>query len=137
MADSISRNYMQIFRELAPEADRQPTEIPTALKVRITKPSYCLSGRGCYQLHSGQPSKEFAEDMRIAQNSFILFCNALKLPPLPTTERVLILYVAVITASVPDNHQILRSSHMPSSFDVWVARPSSEGRMAGTSATGL
>ncbi len=36
VADSISRNQMQVFRGAAPHADNLPTPIPSALKVLLT-----------------------------------------------------------------------------------------------------
>lgn len=50
VADSISRNSMQVFRRLAPLADGNPTAIPPVLQQLLspaTRTGYCPLGGHC------------------------------------------------------------------------------------------
>ncbi len=83
VADSISRNQMQVFREAAPHAvcQRQSHRHLRFSSRWTTMPGHCPPGRGCCGPRQRQSSKELTEVIQCSSK-----CLYPVLPSTPTTS---------------------------------------------------
>ena len=115
IADSLSRNFMQVFQQLTPKANPYPTPIPGALKELLcwtTTTGCCLLGGNCWEPRPRQSSSQLTTSL--PGGTEVIYSILWQSRHTSTTSNRAVAAAVCgtpVTASLPCNSNIIPVSH--------------------------